>query len=52
MNGNRVPSEGLTLDMVHEKTSVMGYRILFEVSGILHWNSELEITHGMYINCY
>jgi len=30
MNGKRVPSEGLTLDMDHLKTSVMGYRTLFE----------------------
>ena len=38
--------------MDHEKTSVMGYRTLFEGSGIDHSNSELQITHDMYINGY
>jgi len=41
---NRVPSEDLTLDMDHKKTSVMGYRTLFEGSGIHHSNSGLQIT--------
>jgi hypothetical protein len=45
-----VPSEGLSLDMDHEKTSVMGYRTLFEGSGIHHSNTGLQITHDMYIN--
>jgi len=36
--------------MGHEKTSVMGYRTLFEGSGIRHSNSGLQITHDMYIN--
>ena len=44
-----MPSEGLTLDMDHEKTSVMVYRTLFEGSGIHHSNTGLQITH-MYIN--
>jgi len=35
--------------MDHEKTSVMGYRTLFEGSGIHHSNSGLQITHDMYI---
>jgi hypothetical protein len=30
----------------------MGYRTLFEGSGIHHSNSGLQITHDMYINCY
>ena len=51
VNGRRVPSEGLSLDMDHEKTSVMGYRTLFEGSGIHHSNTGLQITH-MYINGY
>ena len=37
--------------MGHEKTSVMGYRTLFEGSGIYHSNSGLHIIH-MYINGY
>jgi len=47
-----VPSEGLTLDMDHEKASVMGVGTLFEGSGIHHSNSGLQITHDMYINGY
>jgi hypothetical protein len=38
--------------MDHEKTSVMGYRTLFEGSGIHHSNSGLQITHDMYISGY
>jgi len=30
----------------------MGYRTLFEGSGIHHSNSGLQITHDMYINDY
>ena len=50
VNGKRVPSEGLTLNMDHEKTSVIGSRTLFEVSGIHHSNTGLQITQDMYIN--
>ena len=52
VNGKQIPTEGLALNMVHEKTSVMGYRTLFEASGIHHSNSGLQITHDMYINGY
>jgi len=38
VNGKQIPSEGLSLGMDHEKTSVMVYRTLFEVSGIHHSN--------------
>ena len=50
VGGKQIPSEGLSLDMSHEKTSVMGYRTLFEGSGIHHSNSGLQITPAMYIN--
>ena len=50
VGGKQIPSEGLSLDMSNEKTSGMGYRTLFELSGIHHSNSELEITPTMYIN--
>ena len=50
VNGRQIPSEGLTLNMGHEKTSVCGYATLFEGSGIHHSNSGLQITHDMYIN--
>jgi len=50
MNGRRVPSDGQSLDMDHEKTTVMGYRTLFEGSGIHHSNTSLQITLDMYIN--
>jgi len=52
VNGKQVPTEGLSLGMDHEKTSFMGYRTLFEVSGIHHSNSGHQITHDMYINGY
>ena len=50
VNGRQIPSEGLTLNMGHEKTSVGGYATLFEGSGIHHSNTGLQITHDMYIN--
>jgi len=52
VNGKQFPNEGLTVVMDHEKTSVMGYRKLFEASGIHHSNTGLQITHDMYINGY
>ena len=52
MNGREVVIEGLSLGMDHEKKSVMGYRKVFEVSGIHHSNSGLQITHDMYIGGY
>jgi len=36
--------------MHHGKISVMGYRMLFEVSGIHYSNTGLQITKDMYIN--
>ena len=38
--------------MGHEKTSVIGYRTLFEGSGIHQSNVGLQITHDMYIAAY
>jgi hypothetical protein len=52
INGKPIPSEGLTLGMGHVKTSVMGYRTLFEESGIHLSNSGLQVTHDMYIAGY
>jgi len=52
VNSRQVPTEGLSLGMDHEKTSVYGYRTLFKGSGIHHLNSGLKITHDMYINVY
>jgi len=50
VNGRQIPSESLSLNMDHEKTSVRGYATLFEGTGIHHSNSGLQITHDMYIN--
>ena len=50
VNRKRVPSKGISQDMDQEKSSVMGYRTLFERSGIHNSNSELQLTHDMYIN--
>jgi len=52
VGGQQIPNEGLRLDMSHEKTSVMGYKTLFEGSGIHHSDQGLQITHDMYINGY
>ena len=52
VNGKQTPPGGLHLGMDHEKTTVMGYRTLFDASGIHHSNVGLEITHDMYINGY
>ena len=52
VNGKQFPNEGLSLGMDHEKTSVMGYKTLFEGSGIHHSNSGLQITHDMYRGGY
>jgi len=52
VNGKQFPNEGLTLDMDHEKSTVMGYRTMFEASGIHHWKTGLQITHDMYTNGY
>jgi hypothetical protein len=52
VNGKQIPSEGLYLDAGREKTTVMGYRTLFEASGIRHSNTGLQITHDMYIAGY
>jgi len=52
VNGKEIPGEGLYLVTGHEKTTVMGYKSLFEGSGIHHSNSGLQITHDMYVNRY
>jgi hypothetical protein len=38
------------MDMSHEKSSVLAYNTLFELSGIHHSNAGLQITHDMFIN--
>jgi hypothetical protein len=38
VNGKEIPGESLSLDTGHEKTTVMGYKSLFEGSGIHHSN--------------
>ena len=52
VNGKQYPNEGLSLGMDHEKTSVMGYRTLFEGSGIHHSNAGHQIRHDMFVNGY
>ena len=45
----KVPTKGLNMNTGYEKTTVMGYRTLFEGSGIHNSNSGLQITHEMYM---
>jgi len=52
VNGKQYSNEGLSLGMDLEKTSVMGYRTLFEGSGIHHSNAGNQITHDMFVNGY
>jgi len=48
VNWKQYPNDGLSLGMDHEKTSVMGYRTLFEGSGIYHSNAGHQITHDLF----
>jgi len=52
VNGRQIPTEVLFLGMDHEKTSVIGYRTLFEVTNIHRSNSGLQLIHDMYISGY
>jgi len=52
VNGKLYPNEGPSLGMDHEKTSVRGYRTLFEGSGIHHSNAGHQITHDSFFNGY
>jgi hypothetical protein len=52
VNGRQLPSGGLHIDTGREKTTVMGYRKLFEAYGIRHSNAALQITHDMFIAGY
>jgi len=52
VDGKHNPNEGRSLGMDHENTSVMGYRTLFEGSGIHHSNAGHQITHDMFVNVY
>jgi len=52
VNGRQIPPEGLSLDVSREKTAIMGYRTLFEGSGIHHSNSGLQIKPVRYIDGY
>jgi hypothetical protein len=55
VSGKQIPSGGMNLDTVREKTTGMGHRTLFEASGIRHSNMGLQVTYDMYIagfSCY
>jgi hypothetical protein len=49
VNGRQIPSEILTIDPSHEKSTTMAYKTLFEGIGIHHSNAGLQINHDMYI---
>jgi hypothetical protein len=51
-NGHQNPSEGLHIDIGREKTTDMGFRTLFEASGIRQSNTGLQKKHDMYIAGY
>ena len=52
VNSRQIPTEGLSLDMDHENSFVMGYRTLFEAADIHHSNSGLNINTYMYRHVY
>jgi hypothetical protein len=52
INGRQVPPECLSLDMGHEKSSVMRYKTLFDGSAIHHSNAGLMVTHDLFIKGY
>jgi hypothetical protein len=52
VNGRQIPNEALHIDTGHENSTVMGYRTLFEASGIRHSNAGLQITHDRFIAGY
>jgi hypothetical protein len=51
-NGKPIHSEGLPMNMDHEKTSVLAYNTLFEGLDIRHSNAGLQLTHDMLIAGY
>jgi len=52
VNGKQFHNEGLSLGMEQEKTSIMGYKTLFDGSGIHHSNAGHHISHDMFVNGY
>ena len=50
VNGRQIRPEDVNLLTDHEKTSIMGYRTLFQGFGIHHSNSGLQITPDKHIN--
>jgi len=50
VSGRQIPPEGVNLLLDHEKTSIMGYKNLFEGSGIHRSNSGLQITPDKNLN--
>ena len=51
-NGKQIHGGDLHLDTACEKGSLMAYRTLFELSGIRHSNTRLQISHASFINGY
>ena len=51
-NGKPIPNEGLSMNIGHEKTSVLTYNTLFEGSWIHHSNAGLQLTHDVFIAGY
>ena len=49
VKGKQYHNEDLSMGMDHKKTSAMGYRTLYEGSGIHHSNVSHQITHEMFV---
>ena len=52
VDGQKIPSGGLTVGTGHEKMTTMAYQTLFTGSGIHHGNSGIQITHDIFIKGY
>ena len=47
-NVKPIPSQGLAMNMGHEKTPVLAYNTLFKGPGIRHSNAGLQFTHDIF----
>ena len=52
VNGQQIPSGGLSLNTRHEKETTLAYQTLFTGSGIHHGNTGNQITHDMFVRGY
>ena len=52
VNGQQIPSSGLNVSTVNEKTTTLAYQNLFCFSGIHHGNSGIQMAYAMFSKGY